>query len=148
MNPTMNLIFTIVGGALVLLTVYGAVTLNRKLFLSGLCFFSILPFIGESMAYNADKAPIHVMVLLLFLVQFVLAMPNKIIYGSDNLAASKLSTKIALALLVVNATGAIFILYLKAPVPVQFGYYHIIFSLAILYLIYKRISSSGLVWVK
>lgn len=148
MNPTMNLIFTIVGGALVLLTVYGAVTLNRKLFLSGLCFFSILPFIGESMAYNADKAPIHVMVLLLFLVQFVLAMPNKIIYGSDNLAASKLSTKIAWALLVVNLTGAIFILYLKAPVPVQFGYYHIIFSLAILYLIYKRISSNGLVWVK
>ena len=88
------------------------------------------------------------MVILIFLVQFVLAIPNKIIYGSDNLAATKLSTKIALALLVVNVAGAIFILYLNAPVPVQFGYYHVVFSLAILYLILKRISSNGLAWVK
>jgi hypothetical protein len=145
----MQLIFTIVGGALVLLSVYGAVTLNRKLFLSGICFFSILPFIGESMAYNADKAPIHIMVILLFLIQFVLAMPTNISYGSDNAAASKLTGKIALALLIVNIAGAVFILCLKAQVPAQFGYYHIVFSLVIIYMMIKKATAiGGWVWAK
>ena len=56
MNSTIELIFTIAGALLVILSAYGAATLNRRLFMSGYCFFSILPIIGESMAYNADKA--------------------------------------------------------------------------------------------
>ncbi|HVV56465.1 MAG TPA: hypothetical protein VHC47_14115, partial [Mucilaginibacter sp.] len=83
MNPTMNMIFTIVGGALVLLCLYGAVTLNRKFFLSGLCFFSFLPMIGEGMAYNSDKAPIHVIIFFVFVVQFILTLPTNITYGAD-----------------------------------------------------------------
>lgn len=146
MNPTVELIFTIVGGALVLLTVYGAFKLDRKLFLSGLCFFSILPLIGESMGYSADKAPIHVLVIFVFLVQIVLTLPNNIIYGPDNLAANKLVTKISLAILIINVAGAVFIFGLNAGVAVQFGYYHIAFSLTILYLLLKR-STRG-AWLK
>jgi uncharacterized membrane protein len=146
MNPTVELIFTIVGGALVLLTVYGALKLDRRLFLSGLCFFSILPLIGESMGYKADKAPIHVLVIFVFLIQIVLALPNKIVYGADNLAATKLSGKIAIALLIINIAGAIFIFALNAGVALQFGYYHVAFSLAVLYLLIKR--SIGGVWIK
>jgi hypothetical protein len=146
MNSTVEMIFTIVGAALVLLTVYGAFKLNRNLFLSGICFFSILPIIGESMAYNADKASVHVLVIFIFLVQFVLALPNKIVYGPDNLAATKLSTKIALALIIINVGGAVFIFCLKAGVPVQFGYFHIVTSLAIIYLLIRR--SSGGAWLK
>ncbi|WP_426667115.1 hypothetical protein ACPPVU_13905 [Mucilaginibacter sp. McL0603] len=146
MNSTVELIFTVVGAALVLLTVYGAIKLDRKLFLSGLCFFSILPLFGESMGYNADKAPIHVLVIFVFVIQFILALPNKIVYGPDNLAATKLATKIALALLVINAVGAVFIFCLNAGVAVQFGYFHVVFSVAIVYLLIKRSSTNA--WLK
>ena len=146
MNPTVQLIFTIVGGALVLLTGYGAVTLNRKLFLSGICFFSILPIIGESMGYNADKAPIHIIVIFVFVIQAVLALPNNIVYGPDNVAATKLSAKIAISIFIINAVGAVFIFFLNAGVPVQFGYYHVVIALAVLYLLIKRGSSGA--WLK
>ena len=109
MNSTVDLIFTVVGAALVLLTVYGAIKLDRKLFLSGICFFSLLPIIGEGMAYNADKAPIHVLVFFVFVIQMILAWPNKIVYGTDNVAATKLATKIAWSLFIINAVGAVFI---------------------------------------
>src|SRR5258708_35381018 len=135
MNSTVELIFTVVGAALVILRVYGAIKLDRKLFLSGLCFFSILPLIGESMGYNADKAPIHVLVIFVFVIQFILALPNKIVYGADNIAATKLATKIASALLIINVVGAVFIFCLNAGVAVQFGYFHVVFSLAIVYLL-------------
>jgi predicted lysophospholipase L1 biosynthesis ABC-type transport system permease subunit len=101
------------------------------------------------MAYNADKAPIHIIVLFVFVVQLILAAPTSITYGSDNTAASKLTGKIALALLVINAVGAVFILCLKAQVPVQFGYYHIGLSLAIIYIMIKRATATGgWVWAK
>ncbi len=146
MNPTVNLIFSIAGAALVLLTIYGAVKLDRRLFLSGICYFSILPIIGESMAYNADKTSIHIIVIFVFLTQFVLALPNKNPYGPDNLAASKLANKIALAILIINIGGAVFILCLKADVPAQFGYYHVVIALAVAYLLVKRATSN--VWIK
>jgi hypothetical protein len=148
MDQTINLIFTIVGAALTLLAVYGAVKLNRKLFLSGICYFSILPLIGEGMAYNADKAPIHIIVIFVFLAQIVLAFPSNIVYGQENAAAVKLTSKIALALLIINIGGAVYILCLKADVPAQFGYFHAVFALTILYLIFRRISSGGAALLK
>ena len=143
MNPTVNLIFTIAGGALVLLCLYGAITSNRKLFLSGLCFFSVLPMIGEGMAYNVDKAPVHIVVLFVFVVQAILTLPNNIVYGADNAAAGKLTSKIAWAILVINAVGAVFVLNLATKVPAQFGYYHIGLCLAILIIMYRRMTATG-----
>ena len=121
MNPTVELIFTVMGAALVLLAVYGAIKLDRKLFLSGLCFFSILPIIGETMGYNADKAPIHVFVIFVFVIQLVLALPNRIVYGADNIAATQLATKIALSMLIINVVGAVFVLYLIPEFPHNLG---------------------------
>ena len=146
MNPTVTLILTIVGAALVLLNIYGAVKADRKLFLSGLCFFSFLPIIGESIGYNADKAPVHILVILVFIAQFILALPNNIQYGPENTAAGKLVMKISLALLVFNIGGVLFVLCLNSGVPAQFGYYHVAFSLSLLYLIIKRINGSA--WAK
>jgi len=148
MNPTVEMIFTIFGGAMVLLSIYGAVVANRKFFLSGLCFFSILPIIGETMAYNADKASVHVIVALVFVVQFILMFPNTIEYGKENIAANKLVGKISLAVLVFNIGGIIYIFCLNAGVPERFGYFHIAFSLAILYIIFKRMTGTGPLWVK
>ncbi|MEO6849211.1 MAG: hypothetical protein ABI203_01275 [Mucilaginibacter sp.] len=147
MNPTVELIFTIVGGALVLLTIYGAVTLHRKLFLSGICFFSILPLIGESMAYNTDKGSVHIVVIFVFLIQAVLALPSNITYTSDNVAAGKLTSKIALSMLLINVGGIVYVFFLKAAVPAQFGYYHVGIALAILYVMMKRMSGPW-AWAK
>jgi hypothetical protein len=99
MDKTIELIFTIYGGALTLLTVYGAFKADRKLFLSGICFFSILPIVGESMSYSADKGMVHVMVIMIYVTQFILAFPSNIQYGAENTAAGKLVAKIALGLL-------------------------------------------------
>lgn len=147
MNSTVLWIFSIFGAAMVLLTLYGAVVANRKFFLSGLCFFSILPIIGEMMGYNADKASVHIIVALVFVAQFILMFPNTIEYGKENIAAGKLVVKISLAVLVFNIGGIIYIFCLNAGVPHRFGYCHIAFSLMILYIIFKRMSS-GAIWVK
>jgi len=147
MNPTVKLIFSIFGAVLTLLTLYGAVKADRKLFLSGLCFFSLLPIIGESMAYNADGASVHIIVVLVFISQFVLAFPNSIDYN-DNAAAGKLVSKIALALLIFNIGGIIYIFCLKAGVPRRFGCCHIAFALAIIYIQIKRMTSTGPLWAK
>jgi len=141
------MIFTIIGGALTLLTVYGAFTLSRKLFLSGVCFFSFLPIIGESMAYNTDKGAVHVIMVCLFLCQFVLALPNAIVYGPENAAATKLSSKIGLALLIINIGAAVFVLCLKSGVPAQFGYYHVVIAVAMAYLLIRRLTGAG-AWLK
>lgn len=147
MNQTIDWIFTIAGAALVLLTIFGAVTSSRKLFLSGIFYFSFLPIIGESMGYNADKAPIHILVIFIFITQMVLALPNNITYGPDNVAATKLSGKIAWALLIINIGAIVFIFCLKAGVPLQFGYYHAVIDLAILYLIIRRMGN-GSPWIR
>jgi len=147
MNQTIDWIFTIAGAAFVLLTIYGALKASRKLFLSGIFFFSFLPIIGESMAYNADKGSVHVLVIFIFITQMVLALPNNITYGSDNVAATKLSAKIAWALLIINIGAVVFIFCLHPGVELRFGYYHVAIALAILYLIIRRMGN-GAAWLK
>src|ERR1700712_32777 len=142
MNSTIELVFTVVGALLVILSAYGAATLNRRLFMSGYCFFSILPIIGESMMYNADKAAQHLLVVFIFLVQFVLQIPDKSFYGRDNAVAVTLATKIGIAVLIINIGGAIYVLCLNSGVAVQYGYYHIGFVLISLYVIGRRFASS------
>ncbi|MGZ3757788.1 MAG: hypothetical protein ACXVAY_20185 [Mucilaginibacter sp.] len=146
MDKTAELIFTIIGGALTLLTVYGAFKADRKLFLSGVCFFSILPIIGESMGYSADKGAVHIMVIMIYVVQFILAFPSNIQYGPENTAAGKLVGKMGLALLVCSVAGAVFILCLHAPVPRRFGAMHAVMALAIFYIIIRRATGKG--WAK
>jgi hypothetical protein len=147
MNSTIQLILTILGAVFVLLSAYGAVKRDRKLFLSGFCFFSFIPIIGESIAYNANQAPIHIMVIIIFLAQLILQIPDKIIYGRDNAAATQIATKVGLAILIFNIGAAIYIFCLNAGVPVQFGYYHVAFSLIIIYIMFKRFSSN-VSWAK
>lgn len=98
------------------------------------------------MGYNADKAPIHILVIFIFVTHFVLAFPNNITYGADNVAATKLSGKIALALFIINIGAVVFIFCLNAGVAARFGYYHAIIALAILYLMVKRANNGS--WLK
>jgi uncharacterized membrane protein len=137
MNSTIELIFTIAGAALVLLSAYGAIKRDRRLFLSGFCFFSFLPIIGEYMAYHADKVQVHLLMIVLFVVQFLLMFPDKNTYARDNKPAVAAVTKIGLAVLVINAAATLFIFHLNNQVPLQFGYYHVAFILILLYVLAK-----------
>jgi len=148
MNSTVALIFTVAGALLLLLSAYGAVTRNRKAFISGFCFYSLLPVIGESMAYRSDKAPVHLLMVFLFLVQLVLEIPDNNMYGRDNTAATSLATKMGLALLVINVGAALYVFGLNSGVPVQFGYYHIGFIICVLFVMARRFTSSTVAWAK
>ena len=147
MNSTVQLIFTIVGAALVLLSAYGALKRDRRLFLSGFCFFSFLPIIGEYMAYHDDKGHIHLMMIALSVVQFLLMFPDKNTYARDNIPAVAAVTKIGLAVLVINAAAALFVFYLNKQVPLQFGYYHVAFILILLYVLAKGLMGKAS-WAK
>lgn len=143
MNSTVNLIFSVVGGALVLLSAYGALTLHRRALLSGFCFFSFLPIIGESMAYNTDKASVHLCVVFLYIVQFLIQIPDKHLYTRDDLPAKALATKIGLSVLVINIAGAVYVLCLNSGVPAQFGYYHIAFAVIELFVLVRAYTTNA-----
>ncbi|MDP6921875.1 MAG: hypothetical protein QGH06_02770 [Lutibacter sp.] len=145
-ESTIEIIFSVLGAALTLLTVYGAFKLNRKWFLSGICYFSFLPIIGEAMAYNATSAPVHIVMIVVFIAQFLLARPDKNSYGPSDLAATALATKIGMALLVINVGAAVYVLCLDTGVPAQYGYFHTVIALTMLYLIAKRFAAKGVVW--
>ncbi|SRR5260221_4811763 len=147
MNPTLELVFTIVGGALVLLSAYGAVKRDRRLYMSGFFFYSFLPIIGESMGYSANKAPVHLLMIFIFATQFILQIPDKNLYGRDNLPAVALATKIGLAIIIINAGAAVLIFNLTLGVPAQFGYFHVAFVLIVLYVMTKRFTST-IGWAK
>ena len=148
MDETMTLIFTGVGGILVLLSVYGAFKMDRKLFLSGVCYFSLLPIIGETMRYMdpATSSPYTLTLICTFIAQFLLTRPDNNNNGMDNTAAVALATKIGLAILAINLGSAYVILCTNFGVPQQFGYYHLVISLSILYFLYRRFTGEGISW--
>ena len=145
---TLTLVFTFIGAGLVLLTVYGAVIMERKLFLSGICYFSLLPIIGETTRYMdpANSSPYTITLICAFIAQFFLTRPDGNNYGMDNMAAVALATKIALAILVINLGSAYAILFLDFGVAQQFGYYHLMISISMLYLMYRRFTGEGISW--
>jgi hypothetical protein len=100
------------------------------------------------MGYSVDKASVHIIVVLVFITQFILAYPAKIEFGPENVAAGKLIGKISLALLIFNIGGIIYVFCLDSGVPRRFGCFHIVLSLTILYVIIKRLTSKGPVWLK
>ena len=138
MDPTLKLVFSIIAAAAVLLNLYGAFTANRKLFLWGLCLFSILPIIGETTGFFTDKTFVHVAVALLYIVQLILAFPVAMDATNQNSAVSTLTLKIALSLLLINVGGIFYILCFNAGVPHRFGYCHAVIALSILYVIVRR----------
>jgi hypothetical protein len=141
------MIFTIVGGALVLLSAYGAVKRDRRLYMSGFFFYSFLPIIGESVSYSANKLSIHILMIFVFIAQLLLQIPDKNLYGRENLSAITLATKIGLTILVINVGAAVAILCLNLGAPVQFGYYHIAFALIVIYVMIIRFTSN-IGWAK
>ena len=118
----------------VLIAAYGALKRAKRTLMFGLCFFNMSPIIGESLAYAENDNLVHLVITLFFIVQVVICLPIRSKYGSDNLAAVALSTKIGLAILVGNLCQGSLILSKVLDVPVQFGYFHLSIVLILLYI--------------
>ncbi len=136
MTTTVEYILTIAGAFCVFLNIYGVFTYNRRLLLSGLFFYCIIPFIQESMAYKNDKLPVHILLFISFIIQLAFTLPNNNNYSTQNLPAIKLAIKIALCLTVINILGAVNVFILNPTIPFQFGIFHITFILSIAYASY------------
>ena len=143
---TPEIIFSGLGTIFVLLALFGALKLNRRNFLLGIFLFSLLPIIGEYMAYRAAGEWGMLATMMAFLGIAIVTFPNKVQYGSDNVAATAIAKKIGLAIIVVNLFQAYMILSVRDDVPAQYGYMHIVLSAAVIYVVIKSNSSKGFGW--
>lgn len=128
------------------LTFWGAFKMNRKYFLSGICLFSILPIMGETSTFLGSHEALSLLTAGIFVAQLILSFPSNITYNSENTAASVLSVKISLAMLIINLVQGYIILTLRTTVDAQHGYAHILIAVALIYLIIKRYTTKGLYW--
>ncbi len=143
---TAEIIFSALGTLFVLLAVFGALKLNRKNFLLGIFLFSLLPIIGEYVAYTAAGEWGMLATMMAFLGIAIVTIPTKVQYGSDNVAAMTIARKIGLAIIAVNAFQAYMILGVRDDVPSQYGYMHIVLVAAVIYVVVKSKSSEGFSW--
>ena len=143
---TGEIIFSALGTLFVLLALFGAIKLNRRNFLLGIFLFSLLPIIGEFMAYRAAGEWGMLATMMAFIGIAIVTIPNKVQYGSENVAATAIARKIGLAIIVVNLFQAYMILGVRGDVPSQYGYMHIVLALAVIYVVIKSNSSEGYNW--
>ena len=117
----------------VTIAVYGAIKQKRRVFLFGICFFNMVPIIGELLAYTLDDNLVHLVFIMMFLIQVVTCLPISENYGSENLAAIALSKKIGATVIVTNLFIGYVILYEDLNIAIQFGYFHFVIALIMLY---------------
>jgi len=137
MNPTLEIVGTLLGIILTSITAYGALTLQRSWFTLGICFFSTIPIIGEALAFAKDDNLVHLALVMVFLVQVVITLPLNIRYGVENPAAMALAQKIRYAILTANLCQGCLILNTELEVPHQFGYLHLVVALIMLYTVVR-----------
>ena len=133
MGLTIEIIGSICAIAFISIAAYGAVREKRKVFLFGVSFFNVVPIIGEALAYALDDNLVHLVIIMMFLVQVIICLPISINYGSENLAAVALSQKIGAAIIVANLFTGYIILFEDLNIAVQFGYFHFVIVLIMLY---------------
>ncbi|MDH3698817.1 MAG: hypothetical protein OER83_07150 [Flavobacteriaceae bacterium] len=143
---TTELIFSSLGVLFILLSAFGALKQNRRNFLLGIFLFSLLPIIGEYQAYMQAGEWGMLVTMLAFLGIAIISFPNKVNYGSDNVAAMALARKIGLAIIVVNLFQAYIILGVRDDVPSQYGYMHIVLAAVVIYTVVKSKSAKGFSW--
>ncbi len=143
---TAEMIFSALGTLFVLLTIFGALKLNRRNFLLGIFLFSLLPILGEYMGFRATGEWGMLATMMAFLAIAIVTIPNKVQYGSDNVAATAIARKIGLAIIVVNVFQGYMILGVRDDVPSQYGYMHFVLALAVVYVTIKSSSGNGFDW--
>ena len=124
----------------------GAFKQQRKLFLTGIFLWSLIPIIGEAAKYSQDQDASHLVIMALFFALAILTAPSKLSYNSENQAATHLAKKIGAAIIFVNLFQAYNILANDVGVPDLFGYFHIMAAVVVMYPVYMALTNSNSGW--
>ena len=91
----------------ILITLYGVLKKNRVFFNFGYFVFGIMIVIDQLKLYSELGQDINLALASLWLIQTIIALPNKLPYDGSKLAKSA-AVKIYLCLSLVNAFGAFY----------------------------------------
>ena len=121
----------------VIISIIGLAKRHREIFLLGYFLYGILVFGAEISSFISTQQPINLFVAFIWLIQAVLAFPNKYPYDSPSVKDARI--KICIALSLINITGVL--IPEISPEPQITLYIHLI--MAILPLMVVGLLSSG-----
>ena len=121
----------------VIISIIGLAKRHREIFLLGYFLYGILVFGAEISSFISTEEPINLFVAFIWLIQAVLAFPNKYPYDSPSVKDARI--KICIALSLINITGVL--IPEISPEPQITLYIHLI--MAILPLMVVGLLSSG-----
>ena len=112
--------------AFVLLTTYGVVRRNRMFFNLGYFLYGLSVFIAEINQYIDIQSFSHLLLAILFLIQAILSLPNRLPYDGGKLAKSA-AVKIFSCLALINLIGVL--VPYTSPAPEVTYYLHSIMAI-------------------
>ena len=89
----------------VIISIIGLAKRHREIFLLGYFLYGILVFGAEISSFISTQEPINLFVAFIWLIQAVLAFPNKYPYDSPSVKDARI--KICIALSLINTTGVL-----------------------------------------
>lgn len=118
----------------ILVTLYGVFKKDRVFFNIGYFVFGVMVVIDQISLYSGTGLDLHLALASLWLIQTIIALPNKLPYDGSKLAKSA-AVKINLCLSVINAFGAYYVTKVDyAPDEAMYG--HLLLAILPLVAIY------------
>lgn len=115
-----------------LISIFGIVKRHREIFLTGYFLYGLLVFGVEISAFIQNNEPLNLFVAFLWLIQAVIAFPQKTSY--DSLSVREARIKICIVLSLINITG--FMVSEISPAPQVTFYIHLIMAILPLLVVY------------
>ena len=115
-----------------LISIFGIVKRHREIFLTGYFLYGLLVFGVEISAFIQNNEPLNLFVAFLWLIQAVIAFPQKTSY--DSLSVREARIKICIVLSLINITG--FMVPEISPAPQVTFYIHLIMAILPLLVVY------------
>ena len=115
-----------------LISIFGIVKRHREIFLTGYFLYGLLVFGVEISAFVQNNEPLNLFVAFLWLIQAVIAFPQKTSY--DSLSVREARIKICIVLSLINITG--FMVPEISPAPQVTFYIHLIMAILPLLVVY------------
>ena len=115
-----------------LISIFGIAKRHREIFLTGYFLYGLLVFGVEISAFVQNNEPLNLFVAFLWLIQAVIAFPQKTSY--DSLSVREARIKICIVLSLINITG--FMVPEISPAPQVTFYIHLIMAILPLLVIY------------
>lgn len=110
----------------VILTTYGVLRRNRIFFNLGYFLYGLSVFVAEINQYFDIQSFSHLLFAILFLIQAILSVPNKLPYDGGKLAKSA-AIKIFSCLALINLIGVL--VPYTSPAPIVTYYLHSVMAI-------------------